>query len=281
MTIATWWCPRKLSGSKPKTDESAHLPAPTHWKAKSVVVVGLSSNEPTAAEVRYAAGAGVRLAGKKATIAVSLPGEGPLHTLAAIEGALLGGYRFSGHKAPAESDVAWQSLIVRGAATEEDVSRAVATAESVWWVRDRVNTPPNELYPESFTEIVQETFESLPVEVEVWDETRLAEGGFGGLLGVGGGSERPPRLVAIRYPARRGNEGTSPWWAKASPSTPADSRSNPPSRWWGMKYDMTGCGECGRGNPRSGETGRAHQRHRVAVSRRKHALWQGTSTPTT
>jgi leucyl aminopeptidase len=37
------------------------------------------------------------------------------------------------------------------------------------------------------------------VSVEVLDEHQLAEGGYGGVLGVGGGSSRPPRLVRLTY----------------------------------------------------------------------------------
>src|SRR5690606_17653732 len=39
----------------------------------------------------------------------------------------------------------------------------------------------------------------LNVDVTVLDETELAEQGFGGILGVGQGSDRPPRLVRLDY----------------------------------------------------------------------------------
>ena len=35
--------------------------------------------------------------------------------------------------------------------------------------------------------------------VEVWDEEQLAAEGFGGILAVGSGSSRPPRLVRVAY----------------------------------------------------------------------------------
>jgi len=37
------------------------------------------------------------------------------------------------------------------------------------------------------------------LDVEVWDERRLAEQGFGGLVAVGAGSAAPPRLVRLSY----------------------------------------------------------------------------------
>jgi leucyl aminopeptidase len=39
----------------------------------------------------------------------------------------------------------------------------------------------------------------LPVEVTVLDEAALADGGYGGILGVGQGSSAPPRLVELTY----------------------------------------------------------------------------------
>lgn len=224
---------------KAKADEIKQLPAPTHWVAKSVVLVGVDSTEPSAAEVRYAAGAGVRAAGRKARIGVSLPGLSPLHSQAAIEGALLGGYRFDGHKSQKDDDVAWESLVVRGALGKEELKRATVTAEAVWWVRDRVNTPPNELYPETLAALATDRAKSLPVEVDVWDEKRLAKEGFGGILGVGGGSVRPPRLVALRYRPKSA-VGHIALVGKGITFDSGGLSIKPAQSMVGMKYDMTG-----------------------------------------
>lgn len=224
---------------KASTDEVRTVVAPEHWAATTVVFVGLTQNSPEASDVRYAAGAGVRAAGAKKSIAVSLPGEGPLHTAAAVEGALLGGYRFHGSKARSEDAVDWETLTIRGALDSTELKRAIATAESVWWVRDRVNTPPNELFPQSFTEIVESSVKDLPIEVQVWDEKALAKGGFGGLLGVGGGSQRPPRLVALRYTPKNPQAHV----ALVGKGITFDSGGlslKPAASMVGMKYDMTG-----------------------------------------
>jgi leucyl aminopeptidase len=37
------------------------------------------------------------------------------------------------------------------------------------------------------------------ITIDVLDETALSEGGYGGLMAVGGGSSRPPRLVRLSY----------------------------------------------------------------------------------
>ncbi len=226
-------------GMKATADETRQIPAPSGWKAETVVLVGIARNIPDAAAVRYAAGAGVRAAGSKAAIGVSLPGEGPLQTQAAVEGALLGGYRFHGAKAKKDDAVDLARVVVRGALDDDDLKRAVSTAKSVYWVRDRVNTPPNELYPAHFADLVSTACAELPIEVEVWDEERLAQDGFGGILGVGGGSQRPPRLVALRYRP----EGATAHVALVGKGITFDSGGlslKPAASMVGMKYDMTG-----------------------------------------
>ena len=61
-----------------------------------------------------------------------------------------------------------------------------------------------------------------------WGLTSSRAGGFGGVLAVGGGSATPPRVIVVRLPAAVGGPATTRCWsARASPSTPAGSRSSP------------------------------------------------------
>jgi leucyl aminopeptidase len=65
--------------------------------------------------------------------------------------------------------------------------------------------PPSQLYPETFADAAKDLAKGLPVKVTVYDEKRLAKEGFGGILAVGQGSLRPPRLVKVEYsPAKAG-----------------------------------------------------------------------------
>ena len=59
--------------------------------------------------------------------------------------------------------------------------------------------PADRLGPADFADRTRECVAGLPVSVDVFDETDLEEGGFGGILGVGRGSSRPPRLVRVDY----------------------------------------------------------------------------------
>ena len=72
-------------------------------------------------------------------------------------------------------------------------------AEAVRTARDLINTPPNDLFPESFAARATELATEVGLEVEVLDDAALAAGGYGGVLGVGQGSSRKPRLVRLRW----------------------------------------------------------------------------------
>ena len=65
-----------------------------------------------------------------------------------------------------------------------------------------MNIPANLLYPESFAEEAQALAKGTRLTCEVLDETALAAQGYGGLMAVGGGSARPPRLVRLTYRPR-------------------------------------------------------------------------------
>jgi leucyl aminopeptidase len=222
-------------------DELVRLPG--QGSGPSLAVIGL----PEAGEdaLRYAAGSAVRQLAGTASVALDLPAEDEGQLGAALEGAALGAYAFTEYReksrAAAKDPVG--SIEVLGAPEGVDVealtARAHAVAEAAALVKDLVNTPPIDLYPESFAQRAASAADGLPVELEVWDEQRLAEDGFGGILGVGQGSTRPPRLVKVVYAP----EGASRHLALVGKGITFDSGGlslKPPTGMVGMKYDMTG-----------------------------------------
>lgn len=74
-----------------------------------------------------------------------------------------------------------------------------ALIDSTVLVRDLVNTSPAELYPEVFADLAQEKANPLGIETKVWDFEALQAEGFGGIVGVGKGSARKPRLVRLDW----------------------------------------------------------------------------------
>jgi leucyl aminopeptidase len=79
------------------------------------------------------------------------------------------------------------------------VRRGQVIAKAVNLVRDLVNTSPLDQPPPGRAAEAERAAAEAGVAVEVLDEKALAVGGYGGLVGVGQGSTRPPRLVRLSY----------------------------------------------------------------------------------
>ena len=161
-----------------------------------------------------------------------------------LEGAGIGAYSYTEYRvATRESTKTPASTITAhvDAALVDDstVARASAVVTAIHQVRDLVNMPPSELYPETLAAAAVDLAEGLPVEVEVLDVAALEAGGFGGILGVGLGSSRGPRLAVVRYsPA-----GAAQHLALVGKGITFDSGGlslKPAASMVGMKYDMTG-----------------------------------------
>jgi leucyl aminopeptidase len=82
---------------------------------------------------------------------------------------------------------------------KQAVARAKIVCDAVCTVRDLVNTPPSDLHPREFAEIATGEANRAGLAIEVLDEKALKKAGYGGILGVGQGSSRPPRLVRLSY----------------------------------------------------------------------------------
>ncbi|MDN5685456.1 MAG: leucyl aminopeptidase [Brachybacterium sp.] len=175
--------------------------------AKSLLLVGIGEEDLSAAgaeDLRLAFGAATRsLAGVDSAV-IAVPGGTAEQRAAAFEGAALGAYAFITHKTGTGGSApkpALRSLTLLGTdgADTAAVERAGVLSEIVALTRDLVNTPPNLLYPAEFARRAEELVADLPLTVTVLDEKQLADGGYGGIVGVGQGSTRPPRLVRIEY----------------------------------------------------------------------------------
>ncbi|NKY40460.1 leucyl aminopeptidase, partial [Cellulomonas septica] len=147
-----------------------------------------------------------------ASVALTLPAEDEERLAAVVEGALLGAYAFhryrasdAASKAPV-ADVQVVTSLGRSAAAKDAVARAEVVAAAVHATRDLVNTAPNDLYPEAFADAAKAAVKEAGakgLKVSVLDEKALASGGYGGLVGVGQGSARGPRLVRVAYAPSR------------------------------------------------------------------------------
>lgn len=190
-------------GVSGKADEVLRVPAGADLPGKVVVLSGVGAagtDGPEPEALRRAAGAAVRsLAGTDRTV-LALPAETADQVGAVAEGALLGAYRFDHYKSSDPAPVARLELLTTLAqddAARAALARARAVADGVRGTRDLVNASPLHLYPETFAQAARTAAEGTEVKVTVLDEKELEAGGYGGLLAVGQGSQRPPRLVKV------------------------------------------------------------------------------------
>ena len=231
-------------GARGATDEVTRLPAPEALRAGQILVVGVGKAErardPQA--LRHAAGVAVRAMAGRQRGGLALPTDTAQAAAAIAEGALLGAYSFDLYRGenPSRKAPVGYVAIARGAGGADEVmTRAEILCRSVALARDLVNTPPADLAPADFAERAAEEAALLGLACEVWDESALRDAGFGGILGVGQGSTRPPRLVRISWPGG----GGGPSMALVGKGITFDSGGlslKPPQAMEWMKTDMAG-----------------------------------------
>ena len=170
----------------------------------SVLTIGLGKarDEWPADTIRRAAGVAARsLGGAEAvlTTLAELPGEDV--GSAAVEGLILGSYRFtafrSGKTAPKDKGLTKITVLATAKDAKKHAAHGAAVATAVATARDFVNTPPSHLFPAEFAKRARALGESVGLEVEVLDDKALQKAGYGGIIGVGQGSSRLPRLVRL------------------------------------------------------------------------------------
>ena len=91
---------------------------------------------------------------------------------------------------------------------EDAWGEAAHLADGIEFTRELVTEPANVIYPETFVERCQQRFEGSGAELIVLDEAKMEELGMGALLGVGQGSVRDSRILAIRW--NGGTDGDAP-----------------------------------------------------------------------
>lgn len=196
-----------VSGS---ADELVRLPGIEGAGADVIALVGLGkqAQDETAHlnALRYAAGSAVRQLAGTAEVAIALGANDAASVAAVAEGAAYGAFsdrQLRAKTADSIKDPVTEVTIVTDLPSEDAepaLTRALILGEAVDSTRRLVNTPPSHLYPETFADRAVERVANLQnVETKVWDYEQLVAEGFGGIAGVGQGSDRKPRLVEVKY----------------------------------------------------------------------------------
>jgi leucyl aminopeptidase len=194
-------------GAKGGTDQLTRVLA-SSLPVASVLAVGLGKDrdEWPADLIRRAAGVAARsLSGAEAVITTL----SDIDLEAAVEGLILGAYRFSDFRsdktAPKDKGLREITVLTTDKKGKARAERATAIATAVATARDLVNTPPSHLFPAEFAKRAAALGEAAGLEVEVLTDKELDKNGYGGVIGVGKGSSRPPRLVRLIHKGAKRN----------------------------------------------------------------------------
>ena len=217
--------------------------------ASSLALIGLGSVDGDTVSpdvLRVAAGSASRQLVGIDSLVLALPVTDEAGTLAVLEGAAIGAYSYTefrqaslaATKLPA-SELTVVSPVDSAEEVERITARASIVATAMQSVRDLTNAPADVIYPESFATATVELVGDLPIEVDILREPELEAGGFGGILGVGQGSARGPRLIKLSYAP----EGASTHLALVGKGITFDTGGlslKPAAGMVGMKDDMAG-----------------------------------------
>ncbi|MCZ2264076.1 MULTISPECIES: leucyl aminopeptidase [unclassified Isoptericola] len=197
-------------------DEVRRVPAGDGVSASVVVLAGLGERAADGTfpheVLRSAAGAATRELAGTDTAALALPAVDEDELGAVVEGALLGAYSYTRYRTGKDTKGAVGSIQVvttfaRSGRAKAAVARAEVLAAAVHGTRDLVNDAPNELFPAAFADAAKAAAKGVKgLRITVLDDKQLAAGGYGGLVGVGQGSSRGPRLVKLSYTPAKATE---------------------------------------------------------------------------
>jgi leucyl aminopeptidase len=196
------------TGFEGKPGETLAIPTNGALGARAAVLVGMGKrDEITTDGLRRAGAALARRASKVGSVATTLLDAAPesierrVAAQALVEGVALGGYKFLRYKGEGKpSKLESVKLISRGGAhIRSAVDRGARIAQAVTWARDLVNEPADAKSPEAIAAQVKKLGTANGLKVTVLSGAQLEKARLGGVIGVGKGSERPPRFVKVAY----------------------------------------------------------------------------------
>ena len=180
------------------------------------------------------------------SIALEAVGLSPEELAAVLTGLRLRAWRYDRYRTRMkdEQKITLGKAVVVGAGDgcEQAWSDATALAEGVEFTRVLVTEPANIIYPESFVERCRERYKGTGLEITVLGVEEMTQFGMGALLGVGQGSDRPSRLLAVKW--NGGEKGARPmaFVGKGVTFDTGGISIKPGPGMGDMKWDMGGAG---------------------------------------
>ncbi|HWA67302.1 MAG TPA: leucyl aminopeptidase [Mycobacteriales bacterium] len=164
-----------------------------------VLLVGCGDGTP--AQLRRVGAALARRASGSKSLATTIAAcRGPEEVRALAEGVGLASYKFRAGAEAKPSALRRVKLVVDNAAEcKSALAQAAAVVAAVHLARDLANQPSLQKSPQWLAERAGELCEAAGLAVRIRTETELAAEGFGGVVAVGRGSSRPPRLFEASW----------------------------------------------------------------------------------
>jgi leucyl aminopeptidase len=204
-------------------------------------LVGVGDGIDTHAKAREIGGAIGRAFNDHKNLIVDVPLANKELALALLEGIAIVQYDYNKYKSGEKKASALKTvqLVSKLSFSKNEIDRIKIVSEILNATRDLVNAPANYLYPSKMAEIVKAQGKIPGVKVEIWDEKKLAKENCNGILSVGQGSVRPPRLVKITYTPTKSKAHLALVGKGITFDTGGISL-KPATGILGMKYDMAG-----------------------------------------
>ncbi len=119
--------------------------------------------------------------------------------LSFFEGFILGDYEFDKYKSQKAKHPVKTIAINSKRDFDEIIKEAEIRANTINFVRDIINSMPDEITPAKLAAIAEDVAKENNLECKIYDEEWLRENGYGAFYAVGKASANPPRLVHLAY----------------------------------------------------------------------------------
>jgi len=200
-----------------KRGEVLAVPVDGRLKARAALLLGVGDRDSFDATALRRAGAtlarrSARVASVSTTLldAASPDLEAGAAAQAFAEGVSLGRYQFLRYKSDGKASKLERVLVVGNADAKvrAGLARGARIADAVAWARDLINEPAAAKSPAEVAELGKAVARSSGLKVRVLAGVQLVRARMGGVLGVGNGSERPPRFLRLEYAPTSRARGT-------------------------------------------------------------------------
>ncbi|WP_024790230.1 leucyl aminopeptidase [Lebetimonas sp. JH292] len=116
-----------------------------------------------------------------------------------FEGFILGDYEFDKYKSEKASHPVKKIAINSKRDFDELIKEAKIRANTINFVRDVINSVPDEITPPKLAAIAEDVAKENRLECKIYDENYLYENGYHAFYAVGKASSNPPRLIHLTY----------------------------------------------------------------------------------